>query len=195
MFKYDELRNYLNEFLSTRKENIIPLAEFRKFLRSKGLHDKGRFSSSILRLSAYGDLYLYRDVTERIFIIKDPSKFNEKEFLLSTKSTASRIYTFILTLIDLQSKNPNMYINTRTIMAEYRKKYPHLYYKGNPIFRLIKTALHELGYLEYTGTLSSKTANVRLTDEFMKKYGNLTLEKFKQLLREMQPIVSKSKRR
>lgn len=192
MYKLDEFIQYLNEFLATRNENIIPLADFRKFLREKkGLRDKGSFGSMILKLSAYGHLFLYKDVTNREYIIKDPSKFDEKEFLISTRSTAARIYTFILTIMELQAKNPNNYINIRTVFAEYRKKYPKLYYHGIPVYHRIKMALCKLGYLDCIGAIANRM-NIRLTEKFKTKYPVLTVPKFKELLAEIRPYISKS---
>ncbi|MCY0881745.1 MAG: hypothetical protein OWS74_07100, partial [Firmicutes bacterium] len=142
-----QIREYLHEFLEQREENIVPIADFREFLRQKGIKNQ-ILSYIIMKLENEGDIWWTGE--GRKYIIKDPKAFNEGEFLEKT----SPLFTYLKLLIEMQKVNelnPDDYVNTRTLMAEYRKKYPKLYNSNRAIFRMIKIALCKNGFAECIG--------------------------------------------
>lgn len=184
---FEKIRQYLHEFLETKKEeNLIPMAEFREFLRRKGIKNQ-IISYIILKLSSEGDLSWAGE--GRKYIIRNPEAFNEGELLEKT----SPLFTYLKLLIEMQKineLNPDNYVETRALMREYRKKYPKLYHSNRAIFRLIKIALCKNGFAECIGPRGNQT-KIRLSEEFMDNFTPFSVKNYEKIRQILKPLLAR----
>lgn len=139
-------------FFSKYSDNIIPVAELRRFLAQYGIKPKS-VDMIVLNLSAKGKLYTFKGSNGRVYLVKNPDIFNLFDFLKKTHDPLYKTLAYINSLLSLY-RSTHKYVMIRTLYSKIRRDY-----KVNTTWYTkvgFTDALSKSGYIEQISTGSHR---------------------------------------